>query len=156
MNLFRTFGKADVAEHCAALLRKTRHIEHADTAAFQMRGHAQNTANGDNAGAAYPGDDDVVGLVDSRHFRLRQRWQIVIGSNARAFFQFGAVHGDEGGTESFDAGKILVATRLIDGALAAPLGFQRLYRDAVRLHAAVAAAFADQLVDDDALFRIGV
>ena len=43
----------------------------------------------------------------------------------------------------------------MDGALAAPFGFERLHRHAVRLHAAVAAALADKLVDDDALVRIG-
>ena len=40
-------------------------------------------------------------------------------------------------------------------ALAAPLGLERLDRDAVRLHAAIAAALAHQLVDDDALVGIG-
>src|SRR5262249_14415331 len=49
-----------------------------------------------------------------------------------------------------------VAIGLIDGALAPKLGFQRLHRHAVRLHAAVAAAFAHQLVDDDALVGIGI
>ena len=57
--------------------------------------------------------------------------------------------------EALEAGIILVAARLVDRALAAELGFQRLDRDAVRLHAAIAAAFADQLVDDDALVGIG-
>src|SRR6185436_8019755 len=33
-------------------------------------------------------------------------------------------------------------------------GRQRLHRDAVRLHAAVAAALANQLVDDDALLGV--
>ena len=41
-------------------------------------------------------------------------------------------------------------------ALAAEFGFDRRDRHAVRLDAAVAAAFADQLVDDHALGRIGV
>src|SRR6185312_6599230 len=53
------------------------------------------------------------------------------------------------------AGIVLVAGRLVDGALAPELRFERLHRDAVRLHTAVAAAFADQLVDDDALLRVG-
>ena len=40
-------------------------------------------------------------------------------------------------------------------ALAAEFGLDRLDRDAVRLHAAIAAAFADQFVDEDALVGIG-
>jgi hypothetical protein len=39
-------------------------------------------------------------------------------------------------------------------ALAAELGLQRLHAQAVGLHAAVAAAFAHQLVDDHALGRV--
>ena len=35
------FGEADIAEHRAALLREPGHVEHADAAAFEMRGHAQ-------------------------------------------------------------------------------------------------------------------
>src|SRR6185503_5526622 len=59
------------------------------------------------------------------------------------------------GAEAVDAGKVLVAARLIDMALAAELGFHRLYRQAVGLDGAVAAAFAHGLVDEDALVRIG-
>src|SRR5664279_1118149 len=65
------------------------------------------------------------------------------------------MHRDERRAEPVDVGIIFVATRLIDGALAAPLGRQRLHRHAIRFHAAIAAAFADQIVDDDALGRIG-
>src|SRR6185437_9570340 len=139
----------------AAFLREPRHVEHADAAAFEMRRHAQDAAGGDDAGAADAGDDDVVGLLDRRQLRLRQRRQVVIGRNADAFLQRGAVHGDERRTKTFDAGEVLVAARLIDGALAAPFGLERLHRHAVRLHAAIAAALAHQLVDDDALVGIG-
>ena len=149
------FGEADVAEHRAALLREPGHVEHADAAALEMRGHAQDAADGDDAGAADAGDDDVVGLRDRRQLRIRQHRQVMIGGDAGALFQLGAMHGDEGRAEALDAGKILVAARLVDGALAAPFGLQRLHRHAVRLHAAIAAAFADQLVDDDALVGIG-
>ena len=57
----------------AALLGETGHVEHADSLAFEMRRHAENAADGDHAGAADPGDDDVVGLPDRRQCRLRQR-----------------------------------------------------------------------------------
>src|SRR4029434_3390100 len=43
------------------------------------------------------------------------------------------------------------ARALVDRALAAEFGFYRCDRHAVRFHAAVAAAFADELVDEDAL-----
>src|SRR5690606_7454550 len=67
----------------------------------------------------------------------------------------GAVHGDEGRAETVLAGEILVAGRLVDTPLAAELRLHRLDRHAVRLHAAVAAAFADQFVDDDAAVGVG-
>src|SRR3546814_2185487 len=70
--------------------------------------------------------------------------------------QAAAVHGDEAGAEAVHAGEVLVAGRLVDGALAAELGFHRHHRDAVGLHRAVAAALADQLVDEDAFGRIGI
>ena len=41
------------------------------------------------------------------------------------------------------------------GALAAEFGFHRHHGEAVGLHAAVAAAFADGFVDEDAARRIG-
>ena len=86
---------------------------------------------------------------------LRQRQQLLVAGDALALLQLRAVHGDERRAEALHAGVVLVAARLVDGALAAQLGLQRLHRHAVRLHAAVAAALADQLVDDDALVGIG-
>ena len=64
--------------------------------------------------------------------------------------------GHEGRAEAVDAGKVLVAARLVDRALAAELGFERLHRDAIGFDAAIAAAFADEFVDDDALVGIGI
>src|SRR3984885_9618753 len=109
-----------------------------------MRRHAQNAADGDDAGAADASNDDVVGLIESGKFWLGQRPEIVVGSDPGAFLERGAVHRDEGRAEAFDAGKVLIAARLVDGALAAPLGFERLHRNEVRFHAAIAAAFADE------------
>src|SRR6185437_8411286 len=84
---------------------------------------------------------------------LRQRADVAkLGWRAAA--RLAAVDGDEGRTEAFQAGIVLVAGRLVDGALAAELGFQRLDRDAVRLHRAVAATFADGRIDHDATRRI--
>src|SRR5215470_10500872 len=67
-----------------------------------------------------------------------------------------ALHRHEARTEAIDAGVILVARRLVDGALAAELGFNRCHRHAVRFDPAVATAFADQLVDHHTLRGIGV
>ena len=77
-----------------------------------------------------------------------------VAGDALGLADLGAVHGDEGRAEAVDAGEILVAARLVDPALAAEFGLDRLDRDAVRLHAAIAAALADQFVDDDALVGI--
>src|SRR5205085_10568162 len=57
--------------------------------------------------------------------------------------------------EAFEAGVILVAARLIDRTLAAELGLDRHDRQAVRCGRAIATAFADEVVYDDALRRIG-
>src|SRR6185437_15919927 len=74
--------------------------------------------------------------------------------HAFALLQLRAMYSNEGRAEAVDAGIILIAARLIDGALAAPFGHQRLHRDAVRFHTAIAAAFADQIVDHHALVGV--
>ncbi len=51
--------------------------------------------------------------------------------------------------------KSLLHGRLVDGALGAELGLQRDHRDAVRLHAAIAAALAHGRIDEHALVGIG-
>ena len=76
-------------------------------------------------------------------------------TDLRGLLHLGAVHGDEARAEAVEAGEILVAGRLVDGALGAELGLQRHDRDAVRLDAAVAAALAHGRVDEHALVGIG-
>ena len=100
----------------------------------------------------------LKGPSSCRRGRLRQigEQRRRIGRGAVGLAQLAAMHGDEARAEAFDAGKVLVAVGLVDAALAAELGFQRLHRDAVRHLRAVAAAFADALVDEDALGRIGI
>src|SRR5215470_16523149 len=66
------------------------------------------------------------------------------------------MHGDEARAEPFDAGIILVAVGLVDLALAAELGVERLHRDAVRGGRAVATTLADEIIDEDPLGRIGI
>src|SRR5207248_8434275 len=59
------------------------------------------------------------------------------------------VDGNEGGAVAVEAGIVGVAGALIDASLAAEFGVHGLHRQAVALHAAVAAPLADRLVDDD-------
>src|SRR6185503_10983659 len=54
---------------------------------------------------------------------------------------------------ALEAGEVLVAGALMDAGLAAELGLDRLDRQAAGLLAAVAAALAHPLVDDDRLRR---
>src|SRR5262249_24123517 len=123
--------------------------------ALDMRRRAEDLRDGDDAGSTNASDDDPEGAVDRRKLRLRQRRQFAgLGRHPRAALQLGAVHGHEGRAEAFDAAKILVAARLRDLALAPEFGLQRLHRHTVRLYAAIAAALADELVDDHALVGI--
>src|SRR5882762_7330105 len=65
------------------------------------------------------------------------------------------MHRDKARAEPLEAGEILVAVRLVDRALAAELGLERLDGHAIRLVRAVAATLADGVVDEDALGRVG-
>src|SRR5207302_1672064 len=127
----------------AALLREPGLIDDADALAFEMRRHAEHAADGHDAGAADAGDDDRIGLRDRGVRRFRQRRQIGRRFDPLAALELRTLDGDEGRAEALQAGEVLVARRLVDGALAAPFGIERLHRDAVRLHAAIAAALAD-------------
>ena len=115
-----------------------------------MRRHAEHGADGDDAGAADAVDDRRPAACSSGNWRGAGTPSSGSGRRPRLRpCDLGAMHGDEGRAKAVDAGEILVAARLVDPALAAELGFERLDRDAVRLHAAIAAALADQFVDDD-------
>ena len=72
VNVLRALGDAHVAVDRAALLGEAGHVEHADALALEMRRHAENAADGDDAGAADAGDDDVISAVDRRQLRVRQ------------------------------------------------------------------------------------
>ncbi len=78
----------------------------------------------------------------------------LVGLRGRALSGLAAHHGHEAGAEALRAGVVLVAAGLIDRALAAVRRFQRNDRQAVRLHAAVTAAFAHRAVDQHAARRI--
>ena len=66
VDLLRRIGDADMAVDRAALLREAGHVDDAGALAFQMRGHADDGADGDDAGAADAGDDDAVGMIGQR------------------------------------------------------------------------------------------
>ena len=69
VDVLRRARELDVAEHRAALLREARHVDHAAALAFEMRGHAEDRADRDDAGAADAGDDDRIGRVASARGR---------------------------------------------------------------------------------------
>src|SRR5690606_1579013 len=152
MDVGRRAGDAHMRGHRAALLRQAGLVEHAGALVLQVRGHAQQGADGHYAGAADAGDQDVPGLLEvGADLRLRQPGQALGRVHALALAQAAALDGDEAGAEALHAAEVLVAVALVDLALAAVLGFLGQHADAVGLHAAVAAALADQRVDGDAL-----
>src|SRR5690606_12229394 len=111
---------ADVGGHRAALLREARLIKHAGTLAFQVPGHAEQRADGDHAGAADAGDQEVPGPRQvAADLRRRQRGQAIRGVHLPALARLAAVHGDEAWAETLDAAEVLVAVALVDLALAA-------------------------------------
>ena len=155
-NRLRRGAEAHVRPHRAALLRQARHVQHAHALALQVRGHAQQRSDGDHARAAHAGDDEAV-------HALRQVGQLGIGqrrvqhlfARGHALLQLAAAHGDEAGAKALEAGEILVASRLVDGALAAEFRLHRHHGHAVGLGAAIAAALAHGLVDDQAHVGVG-
>ena len=60
-----------------------------------MGRHAENAADGDDPGAANPGDDDVVGLGDRRQLGVGQRGERLRAGNTRAALELGPVHSDK-------------------------------------------------------------
>ena len=56
-------GEPDMAQHRAALLRQAGHIEDHRGFALDMRGHAEQRADRQHAGAADAADRDVVGPI---------------------------------------------------------------------------------------------
>src|SRR6185369_12451426 len=147
-----------VAPRRAALLREAARVLRDDALAFEVRGHAEQLADRDHAGAADAGDDDPPGRFGDRQRRLRRHRdggeaRPLVGVLLRAL-QAAAFDRDEARAEALQARVVLVAGVLVDPAFAAELGLDRLDRQAVALHRAVAAAFADELVDDDALGRV--
>src|SRR2546423_3278003 len=98
-----------------------------------MGGHPQKGTYRDYAGSTDAGNENAVGFVESGMCRLGQRRQFVLAEIARfAWLQSTAIHGDEARTETFDAGIVLVAARLIDFAFSAALRLDRDHRQTAR------------------------
>ena len=67
------FGKPDMAQDRAALLREAGHVEDHAGLALDMGGHAEQRTDGQHAGAADAADGDVIGPIQRRLRRgLRQ------------------------------------------------------------------------------------
>ena len=147
-------------QHGPALLRKAHEIEGRGALAFQVGRHRDQGADGDDAGAAHACHQDLERFIERlrTRFRIGRQCRFEVGQrqlDAGRFAQRTAQHRHEARTEAFDARIILVARRLLDLALAPEFGLERQDRQAVGLHAAVAAAFADGRVDHHAPRRIG-
>src|SRR5262249_62239000 len=115
-----------MAENGAALLRQSRHVEYGAALAFHMGGHAEQGPDGNHTRTANSGYEDAVWLGDRRQARLGERAEAVAARNhALVLAQPGAMYRHEAGAETVGAGKVLVAGRLIGGALAVGLTFDR-------------------------------
>ena len=139
-----------VRHHGSGLLTQTGLVEALDVVAGAQRCGREHLVDGDDASAADTGEEHVV--------RRGERWQLEFGQCLR-HGSFRGAHGllvaarlhldsDEGGAVPVQTAVVGIAGRLVDPRLAAELGVHRLYREAVGLHAAVAAAFAHRLVDE--------
>lgn len=127
-------------------MRQTGRILGDHALALQVRGHAQQRADGDHARAADTGHHDAPGLLGHGQHGLGNTGQ---GFQAALLVLLGlleltALDGDEAGAEALDAGIVLVAAVLVDAALAAELGLHGLHRQTVGLHRAIATALANQ------------
>ena len=70
LDVLRARRDAQMAHHGAALLGEAGHLEHGRALALEMRRHAEQLADGHDAGAADPANDDAVALVQRRQLRL--------------------------------------------------------------------------------------
>ena len=142
----------DVRGHLAALLGEANLVHHRDAAAVEMRRHAEDRPDGDDTRSADASDQQIGGArkIDVRH---RRDGRLCVAGGG--LFWNAALDGDEARAKSLDAGRVLIATGLVDLPLAAELRLERHDRDTVRLSAAIAATLAHRRVDHDASAGIG-
>ena len=147
-------GDAEVRDHRPALLAQARLVEARDVLAVEEGGGPQDLVHGHDAGAADPHQEEARRPADAQLGlgKLPVDRVALAGPGARAVRRH---HREERRAVAQEARVVLVAGRLVDLGLPTELRLDRLDGQAVRLHAAVAASLADQLVDDDAHGGIG-
>ena len=155
-------GLADqhVAPGGATFLGQAAGVLGDDAFALHVRGHAQQLADGDHTGTAHACHHQAPHAIVGGG-QIGDGWggdgvgMLRAGRCCRFFLaQRAAFDRDEAGAKAFDARDVFVAGALVDLALAAEAGFQRFDADAIALHAAVATAFAHQVVDHHAHRRV--
>ena len=160
LDVVRVLRDLEMAPDGAALLREPRHVEAGEALALEVGRHADDRADRHDARAADARHEDRVRLVERRlrgfgHGR-EQLLGVLAGRLVHRLAHAAAVDRHEARAEALHAREVLVARRLVDRALAAELGRERRDRHAVGLHAAVAAALADEVVDEGTLGRIRI
>src|SRR5689334_2603857 len=106
-----------------------------------MGRHADNRADGDDAGPADSADDDI-GWSREIDVRCGHRRRLAIAGHALR--RRSALDRDKARTKAVDAARVLIAAGLVDLALAPEFGFDRHDRHAIGLAAAIAATLAYQ------------
>src|SRR5690554_4067139 len=139
----------------AELLRQAGLIQHRHPFAFDVCRHAQQRTDGHHPGATHTGEKNAVGVIARDRRWLGQGREVDIGTDTSRFLQSAALDRDKAGAETAHAGEVLVAAGLVDGALAAGVGFLGQDRQAVGLDAAVAAALAYVGVNHHPLVGVG-
>ena len=112
-----------------------------------MRRHADQRPDRHDTGAADAGDQQRIRFVERRQHRLGQR--LVARRHPMRAPQRRTLDGDQRRAAAFEAAQVEVAGERVDPSFLPELGVHRHHRQAVRLEAAVAAAFAHRLVDED-------
>ena len=74
LDVFRALGKLQVAGDRATLLGEAGHVDCAEAFAFDVGGLAEDSGDGDDAGAADAGDEHGVGSSDRWLFRAQAGW----------------------------------------------------------------------------------
>src|SRR5262249_53763701 len=132
-----------------ALLAEARLVEARDVLAIEERRGAEDLIHGDHAGAPDAGQEDACRPTHAQ-LGVGELAVDVVALARPGPRRSDRHHRQEGRTVATEARVILVARGLVDLGFAAELGLDGLDRQAVRLDTAVAAAFADQLVDHHA------
>src|SRR5207247_1745438 len=136
-----------------ALLAEACLVQTEQVPAFEKRGGAENLVHRHHAGAADAHHEDAR---VTRHLE-RGLGQLTIDLEDALVLLLRRAERDDGQERRAVAVQtrvVLVAGRLMDLRLAPELRLDGMHAEAVRLHAAVAAALAHRLVDEDAEVRI--